>query len=72
MSALPPKADIRQRDWDVRFVPKGVIRVDSEIREVRKLVNLVAFLNFAKVSGHHISEFLVFLTVPMHHTDAGL
>jgi hypothetical protein len=21
MSALPPKADIRQRDWDVRFVP---------------------------------------------------
>jgi hypothetical protein len=21
MSALPPKADIRQREWDVRFVP---------------------------------------------------
>jgi hypothetical protein len=21
MSALPPNADIRQRDWDVRFVP---------------------------------------------------
>ena len=23
MSALPPKADIDRRDWDVRFVPKG-------------------------------------------------
>jgi len=23
MSALPPKADIRQRDWNVRFVPKA-------------------------------------------------
>jgi hypothetical protein len=21
MSALPPKADIAERDWDVRFVP---------------------------------------------------
>jgi hypothetical protein len=21
MSALPPKADIRERNWDVRFVP---------------------------------------------------
>jgi hypothetical protein len=25
MSALPPKADIRQRDCDVRFVPKADI-----------------------------------------------
>ena len=23
MSALPPKADIRQRAWDVRYVPKA-------------------------------------------------
>jgi hypothetical protein len=23
MSALPPKADIRERNWDVRFVPKA-------------------------------------------------
>jgi hypothetical protein len=23
MSALPPKADIAERDWDVRFVPKA-------------------------------------------------
>jgi hypothetical protein len=22
MSALPPKADIAERDWDVRFVPQ--------------------------------------------------
>jgi hypothetical protein len=25
MSALPPKADIAERNWDVRFVPKGDI-----------------------------------------------
>jgi hypothetical protein len=25
MSALPPKADIGQRDWDVRFVPKAEV-----------------------------------------------
>jgi hypothetical protein len=25
MSALPPKADIRQRNWDIRFVPKAGI-----------------------------------------------
>jgi hypothetical protein len=23
MSALPPKADIAEYDWDVRFVPSG-------------------------------------------------
>jgi hypothetical protein len=26
MSALPPKADIAKRRWDVRFVPKADIR----------------------------------------------
>jgi hypothetical protein len=26
MSALPPKADIAECDWDVRFVPKADIR----------------------------------------------
>jgi hypothetical protein len=26
MSALPPKADMAGRDWDVRFVPKADIR----------------------------------------------
>jgi hypothetical protein len=25
MSALPPKADIDERDWDIRFVPKADI-----------------------------------------------
>jgi hypothetical protein len=25
MSAFPPKADIAERDWDVRFVPKADI-----------------------------------------------
>jgi hypothetical protein len=25
MSALPPKADIAERNWDVRFVPKADI-----------------------------------------------
>jgi hypothetical protein len=32
MSALPPKADIRQRDCDVRFVPKADIVRCGEIR----------------------------------------
>ena len=27
MSALPRKADITERDWHVRFVPKADIRV---------------------------------------------
>jgi hypothetical protein len=27
MSALPPKADIGERNWDVRFVPKADIEV---------------------------------------------
>jgi hypothetical protein len=26
MSALPPKADIAERDWNVRFVPQGDIQ----------------------------------------------
>jgi len=25
MSALPPKADIAERDWHVRFVPKAAV-----------------------------------------------
>jgi hypothetical protein len=27
MSALPPKADIAEYDWDVRFVPKADVRL---------------------------------------------
>jgi len=29
MSALPPKADIAERDWNVRFVPKADIQAPS-------------------------------------------
>ena len=33
MSALPPKADIRHRDWHVRFVPKAdILRCSKERR----------------------------------------
>jgi hypothetical protein len=35
MSALPPKADIAERDWDVRFVPKAEVAV---IRSVDLIV----------------------------------
>jgi len=34
MSALPPKADIRCRDWHVRFVPKADITRCSKDREL--------------------------------------
>jgi hypothetical protein len=30
MSALPPKADIGERNWDVRFVPKADIGVSFD------------------------------------------
>jgi len=37
MSALPPKADIAERDWHVRFVPKADIRAnDQDVRFVPK------------------------------------
>jgi hypothetical protein len=29
MSALPPKADIAKRDWDVRFVPEADIEATA-------------------------------------------
>ena len=32
MSALPPKADIAERHWDVRFVPKAEIRQHDQVR----------------------------------------
>jgi hypothetical protein len=31
MSALPPKADIAERDLDVRFVPKADIRLFNHL-----------------------------------------
>jgi hypothetical protein len=30
MSALPPKADIAESDWHVRFVPKADIATDRK------------------------------------------
>jgi hypothetical protein len=35
MSALPPKADIVQRDRDVRFVPKADIYTAANSRQSR-------------------------------------
>jgi hypothetical protein len=33
MSALPPKADIGERNWDVRFVPKAdIAERDQDVR----------------------------------------
>jgi hypothetical protein len=38
MSALPPKADIAERDWNVRFVPKANnLRCSEEARVHAKL-----------------------------------
>jgi hypothetical protein len=37
MSALPPKADIRQRNRDVRFVPKADIKFGLEVEEASTL-----------------------------------
>jgi hypothetical protein len=71
MSAIPPKADMDGYSPNVCFVPKGDIRVDPEIREVRKLVTSSLF----SISPRYLAitfRILVFLTVPMHHTDAGL
>jgi hypothetical protein len=37
MSALPPKADIAKRRWDVRFVPKAdIAERDNDVRFVPK------------------------------------
>jgi hypothetical protein len=33
MSAIPPKADVAEYDWDVRFVPKADIAVVGSLNE---------------------------------------
>jgi hypothetical protein len=33
MSAIPPKADVAEYDWDVRFVPKTDIAVVGSLNE---------------------------------------
>jgi hypothetical protein len=35
MSALPPKADIAERNWDVRFVPKADVSKRSKAEAIR-------------------------------------
>src|SRR5215469_14106023 len=65
MSALPPKADIGTQRGNVCFVPKADIRVDSEIREVRKLATSSLF----SISPWYLaitSRILVFFTIPTH------
>ena len=42
MSALPPKADIRQRDLNVRFVPKPDVRQLYRRRLARDVIPLRA------------------------------
>jgi len=41
MSALPPEADIHQRDWHVRFVPIDEIATTHSIRSVAATRSLV-------------------------------
>jgi hypothetical protein len=44
MSALPPKADIRQHDWDVRFVPKADITLKTASARDGALAGLVSLI----------------------------
>jgi hypothetical protein len=37
MSALPPKADIGERNWDVRFVPKADVALLRSIKVTQLL-----------------------------------
>jgi hypothetical protein len=43
MSALPPKADMDQRGWDVRFVPKADIMQRSKKARVEVLQDTFYF-----------------------------
>src|SRR5262249_41679836 len=60
MSALPPKADIAERDWQVRFVPKPYIglptkRTKSDQLRSEGVVRLFEKLGFlwGRVSSKH-------------------
>jgi hypothetical protein len=41
MSALPPKADIRRHEYDVRFVPKADmtadLRANGDLQDLREI-----------------------------------
>jgi hypothetical protein len=59
MSALPPKADIRDRDWHVRFVPKADIgKKGWDIRSAGtdRSALLVAVLLLSHVEGRPINS----------------
>src|SRR5690349_4130085 len=50
MSAIPPKADIGQRDWNVRFVPKAdiqrcPIRIDAGFHKPADIVTCPVLYN---------------------------
>jgi hypothetical protein len=47
MSALPPKADIAERNWDVRFVPEA----DSCTAAKRRKLLLQVIANFRQEVG---------------------
>ena len=68
MSALPPKADIRQRDWNVHFVPKADIPVcaikwwrnfiDKVLAQAdRNLQNETNFIDVKQWEGRHRLSF---------------
>jgi hypothetical protein len=48
MSALSPKADIAERDWDVRYVPKADIVRCGEIRRYGRIPRLARGPDFQK------------------------
>jgi hypothetical protein len=65
MSALPPKADIDERNWDVRFVPEAdigdpfcVLLVGNFLQPIDRLV-IEPFLNgnmgHGRLVSHHAS-----------------
>ena len=47
MSALPPKADIVERDWNVRFVPK----VDIAVTHLQQEASIFLWSHFCQLLG---------------------
>ena len=55
MSALPPKADIAECDWDVRFVPKADILRCGKERRYSITSSAVADLPVGVLERNHIT-----------------
>jgi hypothetical protein len=53
MSALPPKADIAECDWDVRFVPIAEVAV---IKSVELIVQPYSARRFEILPGHIVFD----------------